>query len=514
MLASIFGKVTSSLGKTYVFGGLLPAGVFLLAIGTFFTSFTALLQFSQQQLSVAEAWKSVSVAGGTWIGLGFVLYAVRAWFFGLFEIIPGSGLGRALLFRRLAKRGRADRELDRHERTVTACNWILEWKYNPDKVGKLPDWLRLESPSVDTLLAASQLGRETVLTVERTVGGPLSIRTGQVDVIVAGIFALYRLVSDPRWGIAHPSAAAEVDAWRQGSDGEAPQQIIEIARDDVLRRVDRAFADRGTFGDKHYVFPTALGDLFSALDDYGQNRYGIDTTTLWDRVWWILPREMKADVSDARLSVETLINLIFALVLVGVVVVASQVASCGFKYDAAGSCVPFRAGGWIAGCWVLVMLAYGGACFAMEVLASKISSLVDCYRLPALSQLGFAPKTVGEELELLGQLKGFFTQATPLEKELAISAAKGEGKAEKPDKDETSDKSDKDKDDKDGKENKDAKGEKEAKDAKDDKGGDKGNSGTKDRKQDEIGEKAPADDPGEAPPELKSGGEDDQPVAV
>jgi hypothetical protein len=168
-----------------------------------------------------------------------------------------------------------------------------------------------------------------------------------------------------------------------------------------------------------------------------------------------LPKDVKADVSDARLGVEALINMIFALVLAGCAVFASQVASCGFGYRAAGACVPFRAGGWISACWVLVLLAYGGARFAMEVLASKIGSLVDCYRLAALSQLGFALKTVGEELQVLQQLKGFFTQATPLKPSLAIAAVKSEAKADKADKDEAPEKSErKDNDDKDGKDNK------------------------------------------------------------
>lgn len=495
MLASIFGKVTSSLGKTYVFSGLLPAGIFLLAIGTFRTSFSALLQFEQQQMSVAEAWKSVSAAGAAWIALGFVLYAIRTRFFALFETIPVSGLGRTLLFRRLAKRGHAEHELKRHEWAVTACNWILEWKFNPEKVGRLPEWLRLESPREEAVLAASRLGRETVRTVELSVGGALSLRVRQVDAIVSGIFALYRLVSDPRWGVAHPLTAAEVEAWRPVSGSEAGQAIIGIARDDVMRRVDNAFAVCGSFGREHYVFPTALGDLIAALDDYGQDRYGIDTTTLWDRVWWILPRDVKADVSDARLSVETLINLIVALVLIGCVVAASQIASCGFGYDGAGVCVPVRAAGWIVGCWALVLLAYGGACFAMEVLASKIASLIDCYRLAALSQLGFTPKTVGEELAVLGQLKGFFTQATPLKPELAIAVAKAEAKAEKSDKDEAPEKSDKDKEDRDG-------------DAQVNKG-DKEGKGT-----DGKDDKAPADDPDSGPPEPKNPKGEDQPVAV
>jgi hypothetical protein len=309
------------------------------------------------------------------------------------------------------------------------------------------------------LLASSQRGRKTVTDVERTVGGVLSVRVRQVDAIISGVFALYRLACDPRWSSGLPWVADEIEEWRKVIGTLAGRDIIKLVRDDVLRSVDKAFAERGKFGDEHYVFPTALGDLISALDDYGQNRYGIDTTTMWDRVWWILPKEVKADVSDARLSVETLINLIFALGLTGAVIIAGQVASCGFGYDATTSCMPLRAGGWIAACWVLALMAYGGARFAMEVLASKIASLVDCYRLAALSQLGFAPKTIGEEQDILRQLKGFFTQATRLDSALAIAAAKSEAKAEKADKDEEKadqkDKEEKDKDNKGRKEGKD-----------------------------------------------------------
>jgi hypothetical protein len=505
LLASIFGKITASLGKTYVFSGLLPAGISLLTIGTFFTSLSALLQFGQAQLSSADAWKSVAAAGVVWIALGFVFYAIRTRFFELFEIIPVSGPGRVLLFRRLAKRGRAQRNLERQEWIATACRWIVERGFDPAKIGNLPEWLRLESPQEDELLAVSRRGRETVSAVEGTVGGALDIRVRQVDAIVAGMFALYRLVSDPHWGIEHPLAASEVDAWLGVSQSEAARAILGIAQDDVMRRVDKAFAVRGRFGNGHYVFPTALGDLVSAFDDYGEDRYGIDTTTIWDRVWWVLPKDVKADVSDARLSVETLINLIFALLLTGCVVAAGQVASCGFGYNPAGACTPVRAAVWVVACWLFVLLAYGGACFAMEVLASKIASLVDCYRLAALSQLGFAPKTVGEELDVLRQLKVFFTQATPRKDELAIASAKSEAKSEKLDKDEASEKADqKDKDEKDGKDDMNAKGDEGA--GNQEANGDKettGDSGT-----------ASAADPNDPQPEAKPADGEDQTVSV
>ena len=439
MLASIFGKVTSSLGKTYVFSGLLPAGIFLLWIGAFYTSLGALLQFAQQQLSSSDAWKSVAAAGAAWIALAFLFYAVRTRFFGIFEVVPASKLGRFLLFRRLAKRERAQRNLDKLLWISTACRWLSDWKFDPEKVGRLPPWLLLQSPRKEELLSRSRMGRETVITVERTLGDVFSISVHQVDVIASGIFSLYRLVSDLRWGFANSAVAKEVDNWRAAMGSETVGRVLRFVWDDVLRMVDKAFSEREKFGNGHYVFPTALGDLISALDDYGQDRYGIDTTTMWDRIWWILPKDVKADVSDARLSVETLINLIFALVIASCLIGSTQLASCGFGYSTAGDCLPFRAATWIAASGLLAFMAYGGCCFAMEVLASKIASLVDSYRLAAIAQLGFAPKTVGEELALLTQLKGFFTQAKELDPSLALVTPKSEAKAEKADaKEETS----------------------------------------------------------------------------
>jgi len=138
--------------------------------------------------------------------------------------------------------------------------------------------------------------------------------------------------------------------------------------------------------------------------------------------------------------VETLINLIVSLVLTACVVSLSQVASCGFGSTAVGICTPLWAVAWIIAGAMLALMVYRGACFAMEVLAGKMVSLVDTYRLTALAQLGFAPETVGEELATLRQLKGFFTQAKKLDPSLKLTRPKSEAKGEAEAKDKHSEK--------------------------------------------------------------------------
>jgi hypothetical protein len=431
LLASIFGKVTSSLGKTYVFSGLLPAGLLLLALGSYYTSLSALSQFGQEQLSSANAWKSIAWFGAIWIALGFIFYAVRAWFFGLFETIPTSRLGRLLLFRRLAKRERVRRNLEELEWRSTALKWLREFKLDRAQIGEIPSWLLRSSSNQEKLIADSRAGREILTNIDRSVGDVINIRVRHADAIAAGIFALYRLAKSRRSNEIEAAISNEIEGWRFALAGDEGKQVADFVWDDIRRMVDRAFGDREKYGKGQYVFPTALGDLIAALDDYAQDRYGIDTTTIWDRLWWVLPKDVKSDVSDARLALETLTNLIVSLVLTIGMILLSQVVSCGFKSSTLGACEPLRSVGWVVSGGVLAWMAYSGACFAMEVLASKMVSLIDTYRLPALAQLGFAPKTVGQELEMLRQLKDFFTQAKKLDPSLELSSPKSEAKGEK-----------------------------------------------------------------------------------
>jgi hypothetical protein len=67
----------------------------------------------------------------------------------------------------------------------------------------------------------------------------------------------------------------------------------------------------------------------------------------------------------------------------------------------------------------------------MEILAIKTTTLIDMYRLAMLQQLGFSPKTVGDELNIHKGLKGLFTQANKLDSKLELTSGKAEPKPDK-----------------------------------------------------------------------------------
>lgn len=431
MLASIFGKVTASLGRTYVFSGLLPAGLLILTIISFLGSAQSI--DVQVALADADSWKQWVWPAAIWISVGFLFYVWRAPIFKVFQFSPTGRIGRRLLFGRIAQRERLRRQRIYFERRSSALYWLQEQGMERSKVGDLPAWLVRSLPSDEELLRASTIGRTALVEVDRTVGDALSLTVTQSDKIAGGIFALYRLAAvHEHRPVLKMRIADEMDNWRTASLSGEAKDILELVDQDNQRAIGRAFENCQKFGDGPYVFPTALGNQISALDDYGEKRYGIDTATIWDRMWWVLPKDVKAEVSDSRLALETLVNVMVSLVLAIVAIWTLQINECGLVPLATGSCDATRAVAFSVSGLVLLFVVYRGACFAMQVLASKMTSLIDTYRLATLSQLGFAPKTISEEKELHEGLRSLFTQAVRLKKDWKLQfKAEGSAKDEK-----------------------------------------------------------------------------------
>jgi hypothetical protein len=414
MLASLFSKVTSSLGKTYAYAGLLPAGVFLLFFALYYTSTTTFFETAQSLLASADTWKSVASIGAFWIFLGFILYALRSPVFSLFQVFPGGWLGRKLIFRRVARRERLRRARVEIERRETALHWLRNLDLNRSEIGDFPHWLLPPDPTLG--LNRSRLGREALINVDRTAGDVLNLSVFHSDAIVDGIFLLFLLARGRRDEIIERAINSEIQAWRLAAQTGQAQAILEFVEHDLRRKFTRAFSNSRRFGEGAYIFPTELGNRLSALDDYAQARYGIDTATIWDRLWWVLPKEAKSEVSDARLSLETLVNLALAMLIAGLFLLLIEFKSCGLSFGLQGSsCNGIRFAGFVIGAFVLARFAYSGATFAMEALAIRTTTLIDMYRLVMVKQLGFSVKTVGDEVKLYRSLKGFFGQATELD---------------------------------------------------------------------------------------------------
>src|SRR5262249_49255835 len=157
--------------------------------------------------------------------------------------------------------------------------------------------------------------------------------------------------------------------------------ILRCVEQDIKRKYTKAFLSARRFGDGPYIFPTELGNRISALDDYAQGRYCIDTAVLWDRLGWVLPKDAKAEVGDARLALETLINLALALALAGFLVLSVEGTKCTNIGWVGVDCNITSAAAFVTMAFVFSYFSYRGAVFAMEVLSTKMTALIDMYRL-------------------------------------------------------------------------------------------------------------------------------------
>jgi hypothetical protein len=430
VLASIFSKVTASLGKTFAFAGLLPAAALILILSLHATSFGTFSAVGGQLLSDADSWKLAAWLGAIWLFCGFLFYAVRAPIFSLFQIIPAGFIGRRLLFRRVSRRERLARELEEIEWRMTAFDWLDQLDLDRSKIGDYPYWI--QRPSPEQSLWESRRGCEAFVAVDRTGGDALNLTVPRSDAIAAGIFRLFLLAKSKHAPGVESAIESEIAQWRSAFASNRAKAIVVLVKQDLDRKFVNAFQACERFGGGAYVFPTELGNRISALDEYALQRYGIDTATIWNRLWWILPKDAKAEVSDARLALETLVNLVTALLLAGVAVASRQISSCGPVLDFGGSpCDSTRTIAFVVGIFVLAAIVYRGVNFAMEILAIKTTTLIDMYRLAMLQQLGFSPKTVGDELNIHKGLKGLFTQANKLDSKLELTSGKAEPKPDK-----------------------------------------------------------------------------------
>jgi hypothetical protein len=443
MLASLFSKVTASLGKTYVYSGLLPAGTLLMLIALQ-SSPSQFVKPVQTLLADGNTWKSVALLGFVWLAVGFLFYVSRGLVLSLFQHIPGGWFGRKLLFLQSARRERLNRERIEIEWSATAVAWLTALDLDTKKMGDLPFWI--SRPEVEEALNSSKRGRETLTAIDLTAGDMMNLGASACDTIIAGVFALYGVVQRTQPNIAE-RAAIEIKGWREAKRSKRAQEVLRAVMQDLTRKKTRALLRSGrlgrrprlkpkdetvesaameeyarSFGDDAYVFPTDLGNKLAVMNYYCEDSYGIDTTAMWDRLWWVLPKEAKNELSDARLALESVINFALALLFAGIIVSVSLLASCWDSQSSPNVCNAFGA---VLPVCILMMsyLTYRGAGLAMDVLSVKTTTLVDMYRLLMLKQMGFVPKTVGEELGYYRKLAGFFGRAAELDPTWTIARA-------------------------------------------------------------------------------------------
>lgn len=153
-----------------------------------------------------------------------------------------------------------------------------------------------------------------------------------------------------------------------------------------------------------WVRPTRFGNVLSAIDDYTERRYGIDTKTLWVRLLGVLPDLAREDVRQARDTVSALVNIVCALGIVTLLVLCLEIAEILHTIG--------RPLSWDVEVMVLLLVAalgsytsYRSSVMSLATLGDTMARWIDLRRLHLIRAVGsHQPPTVKAEFILFKHL--------------------------------------------------------------------------------------------------------------
>ncbi|HEX5080382.1 MAG TPA: hypothetical protein VFV80_14610 [Geminicoccaceae bacterium] len=423
MLDAILAPTKGLLGKAYLISGLIPATILYVGWTWFWggrRAIDALITSSTADTLLADT----IVTLVSWLGLGLVFFYTRATLFQFFERLPIWLLRDLFVAAQLRKRRRARRRRTELVWLLSVARWheqdYAQPKFVPESLLE-PGWLRFRwsclkrrSSSEDQAFEASCRGRTEFADLAKTERTALFRRcrlNRALDRLV--VFYLYcyhqfkqagHQAEDERRRIEN-RINREIAHWRKLTGDQSSLGLIGAVHDALHRRWLRARDAARLFPAERWVQPTAIGNIFASLDDYAEKRYKIDTSTLWSRLWWTLPAEVKDEVAQAKLGVETLINICVALLLLAVLIGLSAIVDDDASYR--------RIMIFVVATLCLARLAYMASQSSARALMAKMESAIDVYRLDLLRKIGFEPATIQEELALFEETRGFYEQAVP-----------------------------------------------------------------------------------------------------
>jgi hypothetical protein len=410
VIDAIFSRIGGGFVKSYLFAGLLPSAFILLASFFYFGGYGSTLNTLSTAISTPAkiAWL---IAG--WMAIGLVLFSLRTPILALFEMMPRGRLTRPLLNRQLARRS----AVERLSKTLAWDRGVAEWYVRNFEVkpGAFREpWMATPDPieAVQNSASAREIAGRLLAPSKKWRRRPLEWcrNIGWRGKILDGLTSLYLVATDPERGSAQ-IVRDELEKWRQLAKSNVIKELLGALAEDKYREWIVAKTKAGTFPEGVWVHPTYLGNKLAALDDYSEGRYGIDTSTLWTRLWFVLPQAVRDEVSDEKLNIEVCINLAVASILVAFLPVFGDIHDCSRSISILGlRCVHFRYL-WFLFALALAFFAYRGAVLAVSGMAGKMKALIDLYRLRVLAALGFRPATIADELALFKELQRFLAQA-------------------------------------------------------------------------------------------------------
>lgn len=131
------------------------------------------------------------------------------------------------------------------------------------------------------------------------------------------------------------------------------------------------------------VLPTRLGNALRAMEQYGEERFGLNSQLLWYELRSIASPTLRRDYEDARATVDFFQAAIVHSVLLGVVAIGVAIASV------AQNSVAVRSISVAVACAALVPLAYREAVRNMDEWRATTQALVNVGRSTIPATLGF-----------------------------------------------------------------------------------------------------------------------------
>jgi hypothetical protein len=198
---------------------------------------------------------------------------------------------------------------------------------------------------------------------------------------------------------AHRKRRAKLEAAQMTTgderDGDEPGRA-----DDGVDRGRAAWRLRKLYPPDRLVMPTALGNALRAAEDRAGRRYGLDTVSVWPRLYSVLGKRVLAIVDDERTQLDVAVRFCVVLLVAAVVSLGLLVTQ-----------------GWLllvpAATFVLAWLAYKGSVGAAVAYGEGLETAFDLHRFDLLRALHLPlPTDAEQERAQNAHLSAFLAQGT------------------------------------------------------------------------------------------------------
>jgi len=165
---------------------------------------------------------------------------------------------------------------------------------------------------------------------------------------------------------------------------------------------------RERFPSPERLLPTALGNVLRSAEDRVGARYGIESVTIWPRLFPLLPAELRSSIEDEVTQLDVSVRL--AVTWLGTAVMGSLIVLLDYSHLV-------RNPGWIllvALLWLLAWLSYLAAIEAAVAHGTDIEVALDLHRHLVIDAMRLPPTArLSEERRVFKKLCRLFVTYDP-----------------------------------------------------------------------------------------------------